>query len=174
MITLERLKEILSYDPETGLWTRLVSRGAMQAGDIAGCLDEGYVRLRVDGKIYRSSRLAWFYMTGVWPPAEVDHIDRDRANDRWANLRIATRSQNNCNRGVFSNNQIGVKGISRHDRPRLKPFKASIKVNSRSKSIGYFETVDLASAAYEAAARENFGEFAAEKQPLTSDGETKA
>lgn len=165
MITLERLKYLLSYDPETGLWTRLVTRPGRnaKAGSIARHIDgDGYVQIHVDGRYYRSTRLAFFYMTGEQLPddVEVDHKDRDRSNDRWNNLRLATDSQNKANGDAYETNQLKVRGVGRGDRQRSKPFRARIQVDGKPKHLGYFETPELASAAYKAAAIRYFGEFA--------------
>lgn len=101
MLTQTTLREQLSYDPETGQWTwlRPLLRSKMQPGDIAGrIMDSGRRQIRIAGAFYYASRLAWLYMTGEWPQHEVDHINRNRSDDRWCNLREATRSQNCYNK----------------------------------------------------------------------------
>jgi len=152
-LTQERLKELLSYDPETGKWTYLVSRGHLKAGSEAGSVGEdGYRRMTVDGGRYLSSHLAHFYMTGSWPEHEVDHKDVNPRNDRWSNLRPATKSQNGANRAgrrVF-------KGVFRH----YNRFGAQIKINGKAKHLGTRATPEEAYALYVAAANEHFGEFA--------------
>jgi hypothetical protein len=160
LLTQERLKELLSYDPETGLFTWLVTRGGAQAGKVVTHKEgSGYIQFTIDGKNYRACRLAFLYMTGEWPKAHVDHIDRDVANDRWLNLRDATRSQNKANSGVYSNNFLGVKGVNK---PSIgKKYRARIQVDSKPKHLGYFDTPELARAAYLDAAKQYYGEFAA-------------
>ena len=98
MLSHERLKEVLEYDPGTGISTWLVDRtGTARAGARAGCIHKssGYRVIRIDGKLYREHRVIFFWMTGKWPDKEVDHRDLDKSNNRWHNLREATRSQNN-------------------------------------------------------------------------------
>lgn len=162
MLTQARLKELLHYDPETGLWTWLVDRPGKGAkvGDHPAHLEgSGYLQFSVDGRNYRSNRLAWLYMTGEWPARLVDHEDRDRTNDRWANLRLATRSQNKANGGVYANNSLGVKGVGTSAHMKSKPYRARIQVEGRAVHLGYFATPEQANAAYAAAAHRHFGEF---------------
>jgi hypothetical protein len=99
ILTQAYLKQMLHYDPETGVWTWRQSLSYnVKAGRVAGSLrSDGYRKIRIRGRAYYSGRLAWFYMTGEWPE-EVDHKDRDPSNDRWSNLREATSSQNKYNR----------------------------------------------------------------------------
>src|SRR5215813_12141516 len=104
MLTHERLKELLSYDPKTGLfiWN---SRGA-----VAGTTDqEGYIQIHLDGKKYRAHRLAYLYMTGEMPTQILDHINRVRSDNRWGNLRPVTDRFNYYNCSDYSNNKSGVK-----------------------------------------------------------------
>lgn len=160
MLTLNRLKELLYYDAETGLFTRKVGRSGpnARAGDIAGCDNgQGYVRIYVDGVPYKAHRLAWFYMTGEWVD-EVDHRDTDRSNNRWDNLREATRSQNRTNCAAYRNNTSGYKGVSFYK--RTGKWKAQIQKEGRKISLGYFETPEAAHAAYIDAANRLFGQFA--------------
>jgi len=92
MLTLEIVRIVLYYDPETGKWKWLKNRGGNR-GKAGTWRKDGRIQIRLYGKFYLSSRLAWFYMTGEWP-TEIDHIDRNRANDRWTNLREVSRSEN--------------------------------------------------------------------------------
>src|SRR3990167_3120706 len=103
MISQQRLKELLSYNPNTGEFTRLVAtgiHGCNKAGVVVGCLSDhptqGYILIRVnnDGILYRAHRLAWLYVYGFWPPADIDHINGNRSDNRIVNLRSVTRSQN--------------------------------------------------------------------------------
>lgn len=159
MLTLERLREVLSYDPETGVWIWLIApNNRIKAGTVlAGSI---YRQVQVDGVVYQSSHLAWFYMTGDWPPTEVDHRDLDPSNDRWENLRLATLSQNKANRRVSSRNILGIKGVSPNPRSKKNPFTACISVNGVDTYLGCFPTARAASEAYLAAAQAAFGEFA--------------
>lgn len=114
-LTQQRLKELLSYDPDTGAFTWLVTTSnRAPAGTRAGSSSHEYVTIRVDKRRYPAHRLAWLYMTGGWPEAQIDHRDQDRSNNRWANLRGATLTENNRNTGTRRNNSTGYKGVSRH------------------------------------------------------------
>ena len=162
MLTQERLKELLEYSPETGLFFWLQDRGGKRAGDIAGCKKRTYIVISVDDRVYRAHHLAWFYMTGDWPKPFVDHRDLNKHNNIWTNLRLATKSQNQANIGLIKSNASGLKGVSRYraGEPYGKPWQASIGVNGKSKHLGHFATKEEAHAAYCEAASEIFGEFA--------------
>jgi len=116
--TAQRVRFLLHYNPETGVFTRRVPVRAQpkaQAGDVAGYRNpQGYIKIRIDGIQFMASRLAWLYQTGTWPLAIVDHRDGNRSNDAWDNLRLATRTQNNCNRGKQRVNTSGFKGVCPH------------------------------------------------------------
>lgn len=156
MITAELLRDLLEYDPETGVfrWRRNM-RGPVRAGDIAGRLKpNGYLTLKVAQRDYLVHRLAFLYMTGEWPPDEVDHIDLARDNNRWANLRPATTTQNRGNQRMQLRNRAGLKGVSLHKKTGL--YRARIS----TRTIGYYATPEEAHAVYARAAKERFGEFA--------------
>lgn len=158
----ERLRELLSYDPESGELRWLQSRGRAPVGSIAGHVGSGgYCRVKIDGSVHLAHRLIWLYQTGEWPEGELDHADRNGSNNRWANIRRATRSQNGANREVHSNNKLGLKGVFRTKQDRPSPFMAKIQVAGAQKCLGYFATAEEASAAYQAAAAALYGEFAA-------------
>jgi hypothetical protein len=161
-LTAERLRELLSYDPETGGWTRIkhCARGShIKVGDMAGGQDErGYLRIRVDGRKYKGHRLAFLYMTGQWPKPEIDHIDGDRTNNCWSNLREATHNENMWNMKMRRNNTSGLKGVTWHKPSRR--WRAQICLYSRRLGLGYFDTAEAAHDAYKAKAIELFGEFA--------------
>ncbi len=113
MIKQYELREALDYDQGTGVFTwRKSSENKISRGDVAGCIDDkGYIRIRVNGKLYRAHRLAWIYIYGSSPSSQIDHIDQDKSNNRIANLREATNSQNAHNRGLLSTNKSGVTGV---------------------------------------------------------------
>jgi hypothetical protein len=110
----------------------------------------------IDNIKYYSHRLAWFYMTGKWPPQDLDHEDTDKSNNAWDNLRLATDSQNNANKTPM--NRDLPKGVDRLKRKR--GFQARIKVNLKSIHLGTFSSAELAHEAYVQAARKYFGEYA--------------
>jgi len=140
------LRELLFYDSETGIFTWLVKRpGWLKVGDGAGYLLEGYRVISLHGRQYKAHRLAWLYMTGSWPEEEIDHKNGKRADNRWSNLRLATRSLNKQNmRKARSDNQVGLLGVS----PNRKNFQAEIRLNGRGYYLGTFRTPEAAHAAY--------------------------
>ena len=111
-LTQERLKELLDYNPDTGVFTRRVSVQGCKAGDIAGCLNgKGYRRISVDSKVYVASRLAFLYMGGYLPEYDVDHINRIRDDNKWSNLRHVSRQCNMRNGSRRSTNTSGITGV---------------------------------------------------------------
>lgn len=150
MIQHDRLKQLLTYDPETGLFTwRVNGKGRFQrAGAIAGSLKEtGYIKICADCKTYRAHRLAWFYIHGVWPPHEIDHVNRDKTDNRISNLRLATHAENCQNMPLRRNNKHGVAGITFHTGKRKKRWQAKIIANGATKYLGYYHTIEEAKAA---------------------------
>ena len=148
MISQDRLHALFIYEPETGVFIRRVTLcGRAVEGSIAGTLKtDGYVVITVDGYRYPAHRLAWFYMTGAWPKADTDHINGLRSDNRFSNLREATRSENQQNqKRARSNNKLGVLGVRQHSCGR---FEASIKTTGRWCSLGLFASADEASGAY--------------------------
>lgn len=170
-ITLGRLNKLLRYDQKTGFFSWRVRRGSRKPGDRAGSPSLSghqksggvtgrrltYWTITVDGKTYVASRLAYFYMTGNWPPQTIDHKDRNSLNDAWENLRPATRSQNEANKAAYRNSSTGLKGIWPLPDGR---YAARIYRDHKSNWLGVFETPDLAHSAYAAAAVEHDGQFA--------------
>lgn len=153
-ITQERLKELLAYDPLTGVFTWLIRprHGHVKPGDIAGCLNGGYVVIRVDGRPYKAHRLAWLYMTGCFPSDEIDHINRIKDDNRIANLREASHAENAQNKGLFRNNKSGHKGVSWNTKEQK--WFVQICVNGEGMYLGIYECLEAARQAYvEAAAR---------------------
>jgi hypothetical protein len=153
-----RLRELLDYDPISGSFTwRVNGRGRfMRKGAIAGAISKDRRRqICIDQKFYSAGSLAWFWMTNEWPPDVVDHINLDAKDDRWSNLRLATYSQNGAN---ARSRRADLKGIGFEK--RTGRYIAQIKVNYRHMHLGTFDTTEAAHAAYLAAARRYFGEFA--------------
>jgi hypothetical protein len=157
-ISHERLKALLHYDPETGIWTWIKSFYKIKAGTKAGTVrKDRYVIIAVDRKPYLSHRLAWFYMTGEWPPKDIDHKDTDPSNNAWNNLRLATRQENSANSKAKNtgNRPKGVTYIKRSGK-----WRAYIKVDYKFIHLGCFVTEDHAITAYRNAAEKYFGAFA--------------
>lgn len=158
-LSQDRLKEVLSYNPETGEFTWLVDRLRVRPGERAGKVTrEGYIEIGVDGKRYMAHRLAFLYMTGSIPSSYVDHINLTKSDNRWCNLRPASSSQNQMNTGGRPNNTSGFKGVSWHSRGGR--WRANIRVGGKKKHLGYFDTAEDGYAAYCAAAKSHYGEFA--------------
>lgn len=159
-LTADRLREFLSYSPESGCFIWLVRRSSNAcAGSFAGSINaKGYVQIRCDGLNYLAHRLAWLYMTGEMPTMEVDHINGVKADNRWANLRLASRSENQHNKGSYRNNSTGFKGVYR-DREGCG-FRAEISVNRTRMRLGIFKTPVEAYQAYCKAAEKLHGDFA--------------
>jgi hypothetical protein len=156
-MTPEGLRQELHYNPETGEFKRRKSGGGVLAGARAGGLDAyGHRTISVMGTRYRSARLAVFYMTGAWPKDDVDHINGDRDDDRWENLRLATRSQNLAN--MRARGKSGVKGACWVEAKGR--WKSQIRVDGKNRHLGYFDTVEDAANAYRDAALRHHGEFA--------------
>lgn len=150
------MRELLHYNPETGIFTRLIpaNRSNAIAGVVAGTKNKDrYVDIKLDGCFYKGHNLAWLYMTGEWPNPECDHHDLNPSNNRWLNLREATRSQNCANRKAWG--VSGFKGVYK----RGKKFIAQIN-NERIVYLGIRDTPEECAELYAAAAREHFGEFA--------------
>ena len=156
-LTAERLRELLHYDPKTGIFTWLVSRRVVRAGDQAGTVKEdGYLYIKIDQRSHLGHRLAWLYMTGKWPPDQVDHRDLVGSHNWWENLRLADNSQNNANSECRA--ASGIKGVTWVE--SRKRWQAQITVHGRNIFLGRFSEAGEAAAAYATAARAHFGEFA--------------
>lgn len=159
-LTAARLKALVHYDPETGIFTSIVYRNGLKVGQRLGWIQgKGYRYLSIDGVSYKCNRLAWLYQTGVWPPDQVDHEDRDRANDKWGNLRLATNTQNTRNCKLRHDNASGHKGIYWHK--RMNMWQAQIRVDKRLIHLGSFMEIEPAIAVRKVAELKYFGEFAA-------------
>lgn len=152
-LTRDRLLAVLRYEPETGklFW---LGNDRVEAGTRTA---RGYRRLRVDGRDYLAHRLAWLAMTGSWPE-RVDHKNLNPSDNRWLNLRHATRQQNRANSKAQKSSTTGLKGVKPVDNG--KRFQARIRVGKEYRYLGRFGTAEEANAAYAKAAREIHGEFA--------------
>jgi hypothetical protein len=162
-ISEQYLKEILNYNPETGVWTWLVDREPNKMkGQAAGTIESwGYRRISIDCRHYRAHRLAWLYMTGQWPKNEIDHINGVPDDNRWCNLREATRLQNEFNKGKRQDNSCGHRGV--YWKKRDKKWVAQTNIDGKRKWLGGFDTKEDASCVYEEAIKEIRGEFYYEK-----------
>lgn len=141
MITYERLHEVLDYNPETGVFRwKKIKHNYINDGDVAGCLDKsGYVYICFKGKNLLAHRLAFLYMEGYLPENDVDHINRNRSDNRWSNLREVSRSCNIKNRGKQRNNTSGVTGVCWHK--TTSKWTARIQDGKRTIFLGYFDSI---------------------------------
>jgi hypothetical protein len=166
VLTRDQVRQLLSYDPETGVLRWSSEAASNWRGRVAGYIGgNGYRVLTIRGHRYRAARLIWVLQTGRWPARIVDHQDRDRSNDRWSNLRPATLGQNNANAGLRGDNRSGFKGVSLCR--KTGRWRAAISLNGRPTNLGRYPTPKAAALAYDAAAIAERGEFAAVNFPQT-------
>jgi hypothetical protein len=160
MLTQERLKELLTYDPATGVFRNRIDRGHVKAGAVAGNTHstKRYRYISIDSRRYFAHRLAWLYMTGEWPKDQIDHINCIRDDNSWSNLREATNSQNHANIGKRRDNKTGYKGVFR--RKDTGKYSARIRINGVQVHLGHFGTAEEAAAIYAEAANVAFDDFA--------------
>jgi hypothetical protein len=143
-LTQDRLKALVNYDADTGNFTWNLSRQKCRSGDKAGCkMRSGYVCIRIDDCLHYAHRLAWLYVTGKFPAEQVDHINGNREDNRFANLREATNAENAQNRRR-KDNKSGYTGVRKENQKWL----AEIKINYKPMRIGLFATPEEARAAY--------------------------
>lgn len=155
-ISVDRLRELLHYEPETGIFTWRVDRYRKKtAGQVAGNFRcDGYIGICIEGVIYLAHRLAWLYVKGFWPVDQIDHKDRDRINNRFDNLRESSNKQNNENRILQANTASGIMGVSWM--PKSKKWQVGIKHNGVRKHLGCFDSLLDAAAVRIRAEREVF------------------
>jgi len=142
MITVERARELFSYDPETGIVTRKITTGPRaRKGYTLDTVDEGYLVVRVDGRKYRVHRLIWFIVTGTWPKYEVDHEDRNKLNNKWKNLRDITATENVQN---VASSQGGVSFVE-----KTQSWRATVQCYGKHIYIGGSKDRTVAEYLYE-------------------------
>ncbi len=176
-LTADKLRELVSYDPKTGEF-RWKARApdafvpskrrtakhicenwnSKHAGKIAGYLSDAYHSIRIKNRLVGAHRLAWLYMTGEWPEAEVDHRDLNKSNNSWENLRSAQHIENSRNGPMKSSNKSGFKGVHLHKQSGR--YRARIQHEGKSISLGLYPTPEDAHAAYVVGADRFHGEFA--------------
>lgn len=142
-LTQEYLKSILHYEPETGIFTWSSPRPKIRVGDRAGSSNKHIYRyVWIDGGPYKEHRLAWLYMTGDWPEHEIDHRNGVKDDNRWTNLRKATREENTQNAAVRKDNSTGVKGV--HWSERDGAYVVQLQTNKVRRVLGKFASLDEA------------------------------
>lgn len=157
MLTQTRLRALLKYNPETGVFTWVEQRHAHFAGTVAGSIHKGtgYCRITIDYKMYLAHRLAFLYMVGKFP-LQVDHVNQNKADNRWSNLRECNSTQNAHNQPAKSTSKSGFKGVCKVG----NKWQASIKVAGKSRHLGNFDTPEKAAQVYRDYAEKVQGTFA--------------
>lgn len=165
-ITPAIVQALLTYEPETGDFTwksrarhwfrreadwktwnkRFAGKPALAAKD-----SQGYRHGQILGRPIKAHRAAHAFMLGEWPPDQIDHIDQDRSNNRWSNLRAVSRSENLKNTKLPTRNTTGAIGVS--FRKDLGKFQAKIRIDGKNRSVGTYPDVATAAAAYRFMAR---------------------
>lgn len=141
-VSLDRARELLSYDPDTGhlRWRKTMGRG--HRGCQAGHIFDRYRRITIDGVLYPAHRLGWFIYHGRWPLDQLDHINGDPDDNRIANLREVTPSENSRNRRLRSDNSSGAPGVYFY-RPTNRWYAQSCH-EGKNRHLGFFDSFDEA------------------------------
>ena len=164
MLTYERAHEVFCCDPSTGdlVWKRRPhpQARAIKPGQSAGCrnIRTGYRDVSIDKRAYPVHRIIYLMVHGEWPAGEIDHINGIKHDNRIANLRVATHTQNMANKGAYKNSKTGVKGVSYHKRDRK--YYVCISASGKQHHVGSFKTIADAQQAYAEAAKRLHGDFA--------------
>lgn len=157
--TYERVRELLSYNPETGVFVWIAppkNHQRMLCKEAGSLKTKGYIQIKIDGKKYSAHRLAWLYSFGEWPEFDIDHANGNPSDNRITNLRQATNPQNQANRKRNAGKVI-AKGVRKIGSGR---FQARISVGKHQITIGTFDSESAAVSAYMRAAKQNYSEFA--------------
>ena len=144
MITQDKVQSLFNYDPDIGIFIRKVKTTAKtKIGDVVGYDNKnGYKKISIDNKLYFSHRLAWLYVYGVWPEKGLDHINRNRSDNRLCNLRLANQSENTQNTAIRKNNTSGYKGVTFCK--NTNKWISQIMINYKHIYIGKYETPEIA------------------------------
>ena len=159
ILTQERLKELLVYNPDTGLFHWRINYGRMFSGHVAGYIGtRGYWQIMVHHRLCLAHRLAWLYVYGDYPPRglEIDHINREKTDNRLSNLRLATPSDNVCN--TVRQNPTGYAGAILEK--ATGRYRVRVAKNRNRRSYGTYDTAEEAHRVYVMAIQEMHGEFA--------------
>lgn len=154
MITADRLREVMDYNPQTGIFTwKKKTCKKVVVGSVAGCLTkEGYVTIRVDGYLMTGHRLAWLYVNGELPSKGIDHKNRDKSDNRICNLRICTPVENGQNASLSKANKSGITGVFFNK--KTGKWVSQITVNRKNIILGAYNSIDEAAASRRAAESE--------------------
>lgn len=152
-INQSELKESLYYNPDTGEFYRYSTGRVVTAVN-----NTGYIHININGKKYLGHRLAFLYMTGKFPEEDVDHINGNRTDNRFSNLRVATKAQNNLNRKLNNNSSSGVKGVTFNK--KLNKWLVQLQINKQKMYFGVYSDFELAELVSEEAIKKYHKEFA--------------
>lgn len=166
----EYVRSILDYDPQTGIFhwrerpvshfknTRAsIAWNGKWAGKAAGGMSQGYLLISINKIRFKAHRVAWLLTYGEPVPPVLDHIDGAPSNNRIANLRAASQSENLANARMRTDNHSGVKGVFKKTNGR---YLTNIRHDGKTRNIGTFDTLEEAAKAYQEAAIRLYGEFA--------------
>ena len=155
LLTAEQLKNVLDYNPTTGLFVwKIRPSKAVKAGDAAGCTEKriGYVTIGIAKRVYKAHRLAWLYVYGQWPIGLIDHVNGNKADNRIENLRDVFADGNAQNvRVPNKRNKSGFMGVIWFQ----NKWRASMSVNGKSKWLGDYSTPEEAHQVYLEAKRKH-------------------
>jgi hypothetical protein len=153
-LSADLVRERFDYDPVTGNLRRKGPR-ATAAGSSCGTRNsKGYLQVSIGNRIYLVHRVVWLHVTGQWPTAQIDHINGDKADNRWTNLRDVTAQVNSQNqRRAQPHNKVGLLGVVKINRPLRRPYRAMLVVNKTAVYLGMHATAEAAHAAYVTAKR---------------------
>src|SRR6185436_5681032 len=145
-MNIDKLKDLIYYDSQTGLFTSLINRRKVKAGELMiGYPYRGYIKVKIFNKFIPAHRLAWIYMNGEIPKGmQIDHKDGDRSNNRIENLRLATASENRQNlKAASKSNKSGFLGV--YFCKEQQKYRAEIVVNGKKIRLGRYKTAEEAS-----------------------------
>ncbi len=143
LITQERLKNLLNYNPDTGVFTRRIKFRHLSAESIVGCVGTGgYLQCSLDSRMYKLHRLAWLYVYGKWPADQIDHINHIPTDNRICNLREVSCAENHHNRARRTKSSSGYLGVNWHKRDKC--WQAHIEINGKRHHLGYYANLDEA------------------------------
>lgn len=156
---VDLILRVLRYDPENGILYWTGAQASYLAGQPAGSVNKlGYVMIKTGGRSLAAHRLAWLFHYGLWPEVDIDHVDRNRSNNRICNLRLTSMLQNQMNSAPRRHNTHGWKGIT--FQPRHKAWLAQITIAGKNHNLGRYKDPRDAAAAYDRRASAEFGDYA--------------
>jgi len=157
-LTQEKLKEYLTYDPDSGCFIRNKNAGTKKKGEIAGYNVAGYTYITIDNVAYPAHRLVFLYVDNIYPESDVDHINMNRKDNRYSNLRISSRRLNMLNIKAHQDSNTGVKNV--FFRADTNKYNVRMTINGRYKSLGCFDDLELATLVADYAREKYHGEYA--------------